>query len=412
MSDTIPPAKNGLPRLLYVANGIELFERFAFYGMYVGLSRYLTNVIGLGDVETGDAMGLMRLVAQLAPIVCGFIADRITFRISLLVAFASYVASYSALTVVRTPSLVVLALLATAVAGGFMKPVIMGTVVRTTKDHERKAGFALFYRMVNLGSVLGKSSAYLVRRSFGLSAVLVNSIVAAAIALGLTVGLFKEPESQSAEPKPTFLTALKGYWVALKNPLFVTALLTLSGFFLMSEQFYFTFPKYLERHISKDAPYEIIGLMNPLVIALFQGRVGELSKRMRPTTAMLLAMLIGAGAMATMGLLPSLWGALIAGAMFATAEMFFAPNYYSYISAFAPEGQAGLYMGLSFVPSGIGAWIGGKLSGRLIERYLPATGPRAPLNMWLIYAAVGAGCAVLLAIYARFVHRAEAQRVG
>ncbi len=55
-------APKRLSRTLYVANGIELFERFAFYGMYVGLSRYLTNVIGLGDVETGSAMGTMRLV--------------------------------------------------------------------------------------------------------------------------------------------------------------------------------------------------------------------------------------------------------------------------------------------------------------------------------------------------------------
>ena len=376
--------------------------------MYVGLSRYLTNVIGLGDVETGSAMGTMRLVGQMAPIVCGFIADRITFRISLVIAFVTYIASYSALTIARTPALVLLALLGTAIAGGFMKPVITGTVVRTTSDDERKAGFALFYRMVNLGSVLGKVSAFFVRRTFSLSAVIVNSIVASVLALGITLGMFKEPATKGEVPKESFGTALRGYWTALRDPVFSIALLTLSGFFFMYEQFYFTFPKYLERHISKDAPYEIIGLMNPLLIALFQGRITEWSKRLLPTTSMLIAMLGGALSMAAMGFFPTLAGALVASALFATAEMVFAPNYYSYISSFAPEGKAGLYMGLAFVPSGIGAWIGGQVSGRLVAHYLPKEGPRAPLTMWLVYAACGAGCALLLVAYARFAARRSA----
>ncbi len=343
----------------------------------------------------------------MAPIVCGFIADRITFRISLVIAFVTYIASYSALTIVHRPEWVLVPLLGTAIAGGFMKPVITGTVVRTTSAEDRKAGFALFYRMVNLGSVLGKVSAFFVRRSFSLGAVIVNSIVASALALGITIGMFKEPEQKNEAPKESFVVAMRGYVTALRDPVFSIALLTLAGFFFMMEQFYFTFPKYLERHISKDAPYEIIGLMNPLLIALFQGRITEWSKRLLPTTSMLIAMLGGALSMATMGLLPTLAGALFASALFATAEMVFAPNYYSYISSFAPEGKAGLYMGLSFVPGGIGAWIGGQVSGRLVARYLPKEGPRAPLTMWLVYAACGVGCAVLLVAYARFAKQRQ-----
>ena len=185
------------------------------------------------------------------------------------------------------------------------------------------------------------------------------------------------------------------------------ALMTMSGFFFMNEQFYFTFPKYLDRHISKDAPYELIGLMNPLLIALFQGRITQWSRHLLPITSMLLAMLGGALSMAAMGLLPTLAGALFASGLFAAAEMVFAPNFYSYISSFAPQGKAGLYMGLSFVPSGIGAWIGGQVSGRLVARFLPKEGPRTPLTMWLIYAAFGAFCALLLLGYARLARRRE-----
>ena len=45
--------KAAFPRTCYVANAIELFERLAFYGMYVGLSPYLSKVVGIGARERG-----------------------------------------------------------------------------------------------------------------------------------------------------------------------------------------------------------------------------------------------------------------------------------------------------------------------------------------------------------------------
>src|SRR4051794_35028409 len=82
------------PPTFYFANAIELFERLAHYGMYVGLVLYLTNVVGFGDVAAGILMGNFRLVGSLAPVPCGTIADRITFKRSLIVAFCLYAVGY------------------------------------------------------------------------------------------------------------------------------------------------------------------------------------------------------------------------------------------------------------------------------------------------------------------------------
>jgi MFS family permease len=92
-------------------------------------------------------------------------------------------------------------------------------------------------------------------------------------------------------------------------------------------------------------------------------------------------------------------GACLSGAIFALAEMTFSPRFYDYIASFAPPGRAGMYMGLAFVPFALGAWVGGMLSGPMIQRYIPAEGPRQPLVVWASYAGLGLVCAAAMLVY-------------
>jgi dipeptide/tripeptide permease len=162
-----------------------------------------------------------------------------------------------------------------------------------------------------------------------------------------------------------------------------------------------TFPKYVTRHIDAKAPLEIITLINPLLIALFQGRVTAFMKRYSALSTMLVGMLIASLSMFVMGAVPGLAGACLSGAVFACAEMTFSPRFYDYIASFAPEGKVGLYMGLAFVPFAIGAWVGGQVSGRMIAAYLPAGGPHAPFTVWTTYAGLGLVCAAAMVVYRR-----------
>src|SRR4051812_17777326 len=104
-----PPAK--FPRTFYVANAIELFERLAFYGMYIGLALYLTQVVGFSDVWVGVLMGNFGLVSRLSPVPCGALADRIGFRTSLIIAFSLYAFGYTGLFAFPSPMLAPVSLL-------------------------------------------------------------------------------------------------------------------------------------------------------------------------------------------------------------------------------------------------------------------------------------------------------------
>lgn len=394
------PPQEKFPPTFYYANAIELFERFAFYGTYIGLALYLNRVVGYDDIQVGFWLGNYRLTASLAPIVCGSIADRITFKRSLVLAFVLYAFAYASLFFFPSKALAPIGLLGMAIGGGFMKPVITGTVVRTAPEGRQTEGFAVFYRMINAGSVVGKTLAYAVRSLVGLRFVMINSVLASTVALGLAIFGYKEPEKGAAKKVPLGET-LKGYGTALKNLRFTAFLVIFAGFYFMADQFYMTFPQYVTRHIDQKAPLEIITLINPLLIALFQSQVTKLFKGVSPITSMLTGMVIASISMFVMGAVPGLLGACLSGAIFALAEMTFSPRFFDYIASFAPKGKAGMYMGLAFVPAALGSWTGGMLSGPMIKKYLPAHGARDPFRVWTTYAAAGLVCAVAMLIYRR-----------
>jgi proton-dependent oligopeptide transporter, POT family len=229
----------------------------------------------------------------------------------------------------------------------------------------------------------------------------------------LALFAFKEPEAkkdESGAKKATVTEVLKGVWTALLNVRFSGALLILTGFYFMSEQFYQTFPKYITRHVDPDAPLEWVTLLNPLTIAVFQGVVTANTKKLSPLLAMVAASFVGALSMFLMGALPGLWGACVSFGVFAFAEMIFAPRFYDYVARFAPKGQEATFMGLTVLPVALGGLIGGFVSGPLIDRYLPAEGPREPFVIWSTYAALGIVSAMLMLAYERIVRPRESAK--
>src|SRR6478609_3382607 len=90
-------AAKPFPRVFWVAIGLEFLERLAFYGVYVNLAVYLTQTVGLSDVENGSLLGVFALVRSWVPVGTGALADRIGFRRSLVLAFLLYIAAYAIL---------------------------------------------------------------------------------------------------------------------------------------------------------------------------------------------------------------------------------------------------------------------------------------------------------------------------
>jgi len=88
------------PSLFWIANVIELFERWAWYGFYMGFALFLVNskdtgALGFTQAEKGIIMGTGSMLLYLLPIITGSIADKIGYKKVLLFAFLTYVTGFS-----------------------------------------------------------------------------------------------------------------------------------------------------------------------------------------------------------------------------------------------------------------------------------------------------------------------------
>ena len=115
------------------------------------------------------------------------------------------------------------AILLIGIGGSFVKPCIAGTVQRT---HLGKAtlAFAIFYMVVNIGSVSGRLAAFFVRTKLGrLDTIFLVSMLAAVLAFLTVLLRYRDPEStvDRAGPAARFprcSSACSGCWAAAASP--------------------------------------------------------------------------------------------------------------------------------------------------------------------------------------------------
>ena len=87
--------RTGFSRTFWVANVIELFERFAYYGSKAILTVYVAEQVGLGPESAGWLVGsVFNTLLYFLPILAGTIVDRYGFKRSLQICFAIFCVGY------------------------------------------------------------------------------------------------------------------------------------------------------------------------------------------------------------------------------------------------------------------------------------------------------------------------------
>lgn len=373
------------PRAFWTGNAVELFERAAYYGTFIALAVFLTDVVGFGDVAAGWIGALFSSSIYLLPFVTGALSDRLGFRPSLLLAFTLLALGYGGLALFPTRGAVPFSLALVAVGGAFVKPVITGTVARSSDSVSRARAFSLFYMMVNIGSFTGKTVAKPVRALLGVGSVPLYSAFAALAAL-LVTALFFFPRENGEEGPRSLAESLHGLTVVLKNGRFMALILITAGFWAIQGQLYASMPKYVLRLVGPKASPEWYANVNPLVVVLLVVPVTHLVRRISPVASIGVALgliPLSALVMSLSGHLQGpvgLFGAslhpvtvlMVGGiALQGLAECFLSPRYLEFASRQAPPGQEGLYMGYAHLNTFFAWLFGFALSGYLLEAFCP-----------------------------------------
>ncbi len=373
------------PKDFWIANFMELLERAAYYGFFIVLTLYLTDIVGFTDIQTGFIAGIFYGTLYLLPPFVGAYVDKIGFKKGLIIAFSLLSIGYFLLGVYHAKAAVILFLIILLVGASFIKPLITGTVAKTTTVQNRARGYSLFYWTVNIGAFGGKTVVPYIRQGIGLEYVNFFSSAMALFALIFAIIVYKEPDT-SYESK-TIQDSLRALKAIFLKPRLWTLTLIITGFWLIQGQLYATMPKYVIRLLGEGAKPEWLANVNPLVVVIFVVLVTQMTRKLRAINTMIIGMFImpisalamamsqptGSAYINLLGVqVPQLTFMMILGiAIQGLAECFISPRYLEYFSLQAPKGDEGLYLGFSHLHSFLSAILGFSLSGFLLDKYCP-----------------------------------------
>ncbi len=189
------------PRTFWVANSIELFERWAWYGFFMLFANYITGSADIGGLELsqtekGIIMGVGTGILYFLPVLTGSLSDKYGYKNVLIIAFTVYVTAFLTMPLFKSFWGVFGIYLYLALGAALFKPIISATVAKTTNEDTASIGFGIFYMMVNIGAFFGP----LLSLVFSNQKELIFYISAGIISLNFILLLFyKEPATEPRE---------------------------------------------------------------------------------------------------------------------------------------------------------------------------------------------------------------------
>ncbi len=418
ISERFHEIRTGFERPFWVANISELFERLSYYAAFASLARYLHETLSFQVESATRLTGLFGGLVWFLAAFGGTLADRLGFRRSLCLAYLILSGSYFLLGSLGSPwfaplrnymplgALVTMVLMLPALGIALVKPSVVGTTARASKENVRSLGFSIYYTLVNIGSAAGPYVASWVHHHLPVEDVFRVAALSVFVMFFAVVLLFKEPTRASDEPTPSFAQAVRNFGTVLSNPRFMLFLLIFSGYWVVFWQEFLILPVYIHDYIDPQADTELILIWGPITVICLTVVISFLTEKIPPLTAIILGTLISGLAWMLLILHPSVSMAIATLVVVSLGEIILSPRYYEYISRLAPAGQEGTYMGFAFLPIGIGSLIGGWFGGSLLHHFGEVT--HQPEYIWWSLSAVGVATAALLWVYNKTARTAAA----
>ncbi len=324
-----------------------------------------------------------------------------------------------------------------------VKPCVVGTTARASKENVRSIGYSIYYTMVNIGGAAGPYFASWAHRNLGVENVYRLAALSVFAMFFVVLFFFREPRKPGDAPPPSIAIVARNFCVVVGNyrlvlPVLVIAVLLrialwfypgfsvpwwiwsgllllvlagisrfmwflvlFTGYWVVFWQQYISLPGYIHGYINPHADVEIILVTDGLTVICLTLVVNYLTRKIPAFQAVILGTVITSVAWLILAFRPTIWGAILSLFVLALGEIIQQPRYYEYISRLAPPGQQGTYMGFAFLPIGIGSLIGGWFGGTLVHHFGEVA--HQPQRIWFCVTAVGLVTSALLWIYDKTV---------
>jgi proton-dependent oligopeptide transporter, POT family len=386
------------PPGLFLLFGVEMWERFSFYGMKGFLVLFAADAarggLGWSEASASRLMGTYAFMAYGLPVLGGFLADRFlgTHR-ALVIGACIIAAGHFMLAVPAMPTFFV-GLALVAIGTGLFKAnasTMVGQLYQQG-DRRRDAGFTIFYMGVNVGAFLGYFVCGYLAESprwgwhWGFGAAGVGMLFGLAMYLTLRrkflAGIGELPNraiAAAAAPAATPLTRDQRDRLIALLVVFAFTIVFWTGFEQAATSLNFFAKNATDRHVAGfEVPASWFQSINPVVLVasapLFAALWTALARRNRePSTPAKMAaalVLLAAGFVFMVfaarsgrdGAPVSPWWLLAAYAFHTWGELCLSPIGLSFVTKLAPVKMVALLMGLWFLATAIAEFVAGYLA--------------------------------------------------
>src|SRR5271155_1575703 len=271
-SQRIEEIRTGFERPFWVANVSELFERLSYYAAFASLARYLHETLNFPVEQATSLTGLFGGLVWFLAAFGGTVADRLGFRRSLSVAYFILSCSYFILgslgsswiaplrAAVPLVVLVTVVLMLPALGIALVKPCVVGTIARSSKENVRSIGYSIYYTLVNIGGAAGPYVASYVHHHLSVE----NVFRVAALSVFLMfIGVV------------LFLLIFSGYWIVYWQEFIIL-------------------PLYVHNYINPKTDTELMLVTGPLTVIALQMIVSLLTRKIPAFRAITIGTLISA----------------------------------------------------------------------------------------------------------------------
>lgn len=205
------------PKGLWILCGVEIWERFSYYGMRALLILYLTSEFwGMSDTQAYLTYGSYVAFVYMTPLIGGYISDTFLGHTTSVKYGCIFIMIGHIL--LSTQQSFFWGLAFVVVGTGFFKSSMATNIGRTygnSNNHLRDSGYTLFYMAVNLGSGLALIAVPLIAKYFSWHA----GFATAAFGMGLGLLVLFIGEVRKIIPKDQILVSKRTHIITIISAL-------------------------------------------------------------------------------------------------------------------------------------------------------------------------------------------------
>src|SRR5450631_48378 len=277
-SERMKEIRDGFERPFWVANISELFERLSYYAAFASLARYLHETRSFPAAQASSLTGLFGGLVWFLAAFGGTLADRLGFRRSLSLAYLILSCSYFLIGSIGSPwfsparsavplvALVTFLLMLPALGVALVKPCVVGTTARASKESVRSIGYSIYYTLVNIGGAAGPYVASYVHQHMRVESVFRVAALSVFLMFFAVLLFFKEPRRAEGTVAPSAAVVLRNFLTVLGNPRFMIFLLIFTGYWIVYWQEFIILPIYVHDYVNAGTDTELMLVTGPVTV--------------------------------------------------------------------------------------------------------------------------------------------------